>query len=87
MTSRSFDHETGVGRVLYFGTSITVADPIMSDGKSLEGVGVTPDEVILLTGADLAARRDIVLSRAAELAGVELDPEKAAALFPIEWRK
>jgi C-terminal processing protease CtpA/Prc len=87
MTSKHFDHQTGVGSVLYFGASVTVADVIMSDGKSLEGAGVTPDETLLPTGADLAARRDPVLSRAAATAGVKLDPDKAGTLFPVQWRK
>lgn len=87
MTSKHFDHQTGVGSVLYFGASVTVADVIMSDGKSLEGVGVTPDEPSLPTGADLTAQRDPVLARAASNAGVKLDPEKAGTLFPVKWRK
>lgn len=87
MTSKYYGRETGVGRVLYFGSSITVGDVLMNDGKSLERVGVTPDEVLLPTGADLAAHRDPVLSHAASLAGVQLDPEKAGALFPVDWKK
>ena len=87
MTSQFFDHETGVGNVLYYGASVTVADMVMADGKSLEKSGVTPDELLLPTAADLAAQRDPVLSRAAAIAGVELSPEKAGALFPVEWKK
>lgn len=87
MTSRFYGHETGVGNVLYYGASVTVADVIMSDGKSLEKTGVTPDELLLPTAADLAAQRDPVLSRAAAIAGVELTPEKAGTLFPVEWKK
>jgi len=87
MTARHYSHETGVGRVLYFGSSITVADMIMSDGKSLEHLGVSPDVLFLPSGADLATKRDPVLSRAAELAGVKLDPEKAGTLFPVEWKR
>lgn len=86
MTSRYYDHQTGVGQVLYFGNSITVGDLIMPDGKSLEKTGVAPDETLLPTGADLAAKRDPVLARAAEMLGVKLDPEKAGTLFPKEWR-
>jgi len=48
---------------------------------------VTPDELLLPTAADLAAKRDPVLARAAALVGVKLDPERAGSMFPIEWRK
>jgi C-terminal processing protease CtpA/Prc len=65
-----------------YGVSVTVADLLMSDGKSLEGVGVVPDEVMLPTPADLAARLDPVLARAASAHGVRLDPAAAYALFP-----
>ena len=67
--------------------SVTRADLLMADGKSLEHTRVSPDESILPTPADLAAKRDAVLSRAATIVGFNLTPEKAASLFPIEWRK
>jgi C-terminal processing protease CtpA/Prc len=87
MQSLRYSHESGVDIVAFYGASVTNADVIMTDGKSIEHVGVTPDETILLTGADLAAKRDTVLSRAAALAGVELSPEEAGTLFPVEWKK
>jgi C-terminal processing protease CtpA/Prc len=87
MQSRYYSHDAGVGSVIQFYSSITEANLIMADGKSLEKVGVTPDEVLLPKGEDLAAKRDPVLSRAAELAGFKLDPEKAGGMFPIEWKK
>jgi C-terminal processing protease CtpA/Prc len=87
MESRQYPHQSGVDVVAFWGLSITDADVIMTDGKSLEKTGVSVDEVILPTPADLAAKRDPVLARAAGLLGVKLDPEKAGALFPIEWRK
>jgi C-terminal processing protease CtpA/Prc len=86
MAAKHYDHETGVGQVLYFGTSVTVADLIMADGKSLEKVGVSPDEVLIPSGADMAAQRDPVLAHAADSLGVKLDPVKAGGFFPKEWR-
>jgi carboxyl-terminal processing protease len=71
---------------IYFGVSVTDADLVMSDGKSLEHTGVVPDRLLLPDAEDMAARRDPVLSRAAELLGVKLDPQKAGAMFPTEWR-
>ncbi len=87
MVSRLFEHQTGVGSVLYYGTSVTVADAIMTDGKSLENVGVLPDVLMIPEGADLAAKRDPVLAHAAKLAGVSMDAEKAGSFFPKEWHE
>lgn len=87
MRSKLYNHELGLDTVVFFGASITDADIMMGDGKSLEKVGVTPDEVKLPKPAELAAKLDPVLSYAASLAGVTISPEKAGAMFPIEWRK
>lgn len=87
MESRRYQFHQGVDTQFFYGASITDADLVMEDGKSLEHTGVVPDEVILPSAADLAAGRDPVLAKAAQLAGVELDPLKAGQLFPIEWRK
>jgi C-terminal processing protease CtpA/Prc len=87
MRSRSRGYRSGMGTVVFFGASITDADIVMADGKSLENTGVQPDEVVLPAGADLLAGRDPALARAATLAGLPLDAEAAGLLFPIEWQK
>jgi C-terminal processing protease CtpA/Prc len=87
MQSLRYQHEVGLETVVPYAASVTNADLIMADGKSLEHTGVIPDELVLPTGADMAAQRDPVLTRAAELLGFKIEPEKAGALFPIEWKK
>lgn len=86
MRSRFYQHEIGVDTVIVYGASITDADIIMSDGVSLEAAGVTPNLLLLPNGADLRAHQDPVLSGAASLLGVKLDPVEAGKLFPFKWR-
>ena len=86
MRGKSYDHQFGQDLLFYYGMVVTDADLIGPDGKSLEHVGVAPDELMLPTADDLATRRDPVLAHAAKLAGLELSAEKAGAMFPIEWR-
>ena len=86
MTSMFFRHTLGqdlygIGSVAFFGTSITVADFKMSDGGTLEKVGVTPDETVLPSGADLAAERDPALARAITLLGGTMTAEQAGKFY------
>ena len=86
MQGTIYPHKSGLDLVFYYRVVVTTADVIMTDGKSLERVGVTPDELLIPTREDLAAERDPVLSRAATLAGLKIEPEKAGQMFPVEWR-
>ncbi len=86
MRARGYSSQVGVNSVVFYGASITDADVVMTDGASLEHTGVTPDKLMLPTGADLRAQADPVLAYAASLAGVKLEPEKAGALFPVRWK-
>ena len=81
MESRYFPHQQGLDVVVFYGASVTIADLIMADGKSLEKVGVIPDERLLPTAQDLAAKRDPVLSKAVKDLGFEMAPEQAGTLF------
>jgi C-terminal processing protease CtpA/Prc len=97
MLSQRRSHRIGFGNsekvsfdsapTVYFGDSLTIANIAMADGKSLEHVGVTPDEVLLPTAQDLAAGRDPVLARAVVLAGGQMSTEEAGKLFPPKWIK
>jgi carboxyl-terminal processing protease len=85
MEAQSFSHEafTDSGAFgAYYGVEVTEADLIMSDGKSLEHVGVEPDIMILPTTQDLANKRDPAMAKAAGLVGLRITPEEAGSMFP-----
>ena len=56
-------------------------DVRMADGASLEKTGVTPDDLVVPSPADLAAGRDPVLAAAVAMAGGSITPEQAGRLF------
>jgi C-terminal processing protease CtpA/Prc len=86
MESKGYSESLGMDTKIFYGFSITDADLIMADGKSLEHIGVTPDEIVLPTAKDLGEGNDPAMARAARLAGLPIDPTAAEKLFPFEWQ-
>lgn len=84
-----FPHVFSLSRTatVIYGAEITEAALVMTDGGTLENVGVMPDERILPNPTDIAEQRDPVLARAAELAGVQMTVQEAGGIFPFEWPK
>jgi C-terminal processing protease CtpA/Prc len=82
MESRLYAHEIALDSPVSYAISVTDADLVMTDGKSLEHVGVEPDIVILPTSQDLANNRDPALAKAAGLVGAKLSPEEAGTILP-----
>lgn len=75
----------GTTNIVPYAFAVTRANLLMADGKSLEGAGVTPDELMLPTADDLASGADPILAHAAASAGLVLTPAAAGLLFPVEW--
>lgn len=63
-----------------FEISVSVEGVLLPDGSKIEGVGVTPDRLLLPSAEDIAAGRDTVLSAAAASLGFTLRPERAHAM-------
>lgn len=85
MEAKDYSEQAGVDTAVFYGASITEWDLIMTDGKSLEHAGVTPDELLVPSPTALANGRDPVLAHAAEKLGVKLSSEDAGKAFPYEW--
>jgi C-terminal processing protease CtpA/Prc len=86
MLAREYQGDVGSSTSVPFAVSITDADLIMADGASLEHIGVTPDQLIVPTAADLAAGRDPVLDRALEISGVKMAADEYAKYHKYYWK-
>jgi carboxyl-terminal processing protease len=82
----SFDQGAMLGTELPYAVEVTIADLKMTDGKSLEHNGVTPDEILLPSPEELAAGADPQLARALQLAGLPMSSAAAGQLFPVRWK-
>ena len=87
MQSRRQSMKLGTDSIVFYGASITNADVTMSDGKSLEHVGVIPDELTIPSGEDLAAGRDPALAKAIQLLGGVITPEIAGKMSRYVWKR
>lgn len=58
MWSRLYSHKVGADTAIFFAASITDADLILTDGKSLERTGVVPGKLLIPVGSNLAAGRE-----------------------------
>jgi carboxyl-terminal processing protease len=85
MEARLYPETVGNDTLVPYALSVTSANLLMSDGKSLERVGVIPDVLVLPTAAEMAAGTDPVLARAIAMAGGSMDAATAGTLFPYEW--
>jgi len=86
MQARSIVNTMGVNTQIAYGESISDAEVILPDGKSIEKVGVIPDIPVLPTAEDLGYERDPALAAAFKYLGVEVTSADAGKLFPIDWQ-
>ena len=70
-----------------YGLSITIADLIMSDGKSLETVGVQPDIPALPSGDDVRSKRDVAMAKAAQFLACPSTRNARASCFCRKKKK
>ena len=84
MEARLYPHEVSLDSPVSYSMEVTEADLVMTDGRSLEHVGVVPDILILPTDQDMANKRDPALAKAAGLVGVHLSSEEAGTILPYE---
>lgn len=85
MQSRRVPMQLGADSIIPYGMSITNADVIMSDGASIEHVGVIPHIEMIPSGAELAAGHDPVLAAAFKLLEQDVSPVEAGKMFPRSW--
>jgi carboxyl-terminal processing protease len=85
MEARQYPESVGNDTQVFYTLSVTSANLVMADGKSLEKVGVLPDVRALPTATEMAAGQDPVLARAVAMAGGTMDATTAGTLFPYEW--
>jgi carboxyl-terminal processing protease len=84
MEAGRYPHEVSMDSSAYYAVAVTEADLVMTDGKSLEHVGVEPDILVLPTAQDLADKRDPALAKAVGLWGCNFPRKRPARSFPMK---
>jgi hypothetical protein len=90
MGSYYYPHEAGFvmgGKHVDYGLQVSVEDLIMNDESRLENTGVTPEWIVVPTGADLAAKRDPAMTKALALAGIQVDPGQAGKIYSKDFAR
>jgi C-terminal processing protease CtpA/Prc len=87
MSAQIFAHDVGFQKYITFGLEVTVQDVVMNDGARLENASVTPEWIVLPTGADIAAKRDPQMVKALALAGIQIDPAHAAKIYAKDFTR
>jgi C-terminal peptidase prc len=86
MQSSQVSMEMGVDSLLLYAMSMTNADVIMTDGKSLEHTGVAPQIKLIPSPESLAMQRDPVLTAAFKLFEQDVAPEVTGAFSQYKWQ-
>lgn len=74
-------HEDSLDSPVPYAMSVTNADLVMTDGKSLEGVGVEPDIVVLPISRDLSKQARSRTGQGCRLGGSARSLEEAGPLL------
>jgi C-terminal processing protease CtpA/Prc len=82
MMSRLHVHRIGTQIIVPYAASITEGDVIMRDGSRLEGIGVSPDVLVVASGQDLSVGRDPVFGEALRRLGYPVGPGGVTSPFP-----
>jgi len=79
-----YQFQAGADIAVFYGASVTGADLVMTDGKSLEKTGVTPDVIILPT-ARIWRTVGIQRLRSSRTRRRKDRFYAAGKMFPFEW--
>lgn len=81
--ARFYPETSGMETVVFYGTEVSIARFVLTNGEELEGKGIAPDKLCVPTAADLHDERDPCLGEAVSLLRKSMNlPEKPATKPP-----